>query len=249
MIRMTYSKLSECGPVRTINQDSILTLTGDDVALFCIADGMGGYSEGEKASMTMTEAVEKYWYDNRKLFFGNDNMGVVSDGLEKVISDVNSELYRYGKENAVCGTTVSILCLFGTKYFSLSVGDSRIYLNKNRDFSQITVDEIWSNMWINDLVTGKRVPDPKYGQLLNAVGTDEKITVMKNCGTLTKKMVFLMCSDGLYKYCTEKDIRKAVKYKKKQVTDKRIVELKKKVEKNGEKDNLSVIIIKIDDII
>ena len=245
MIRMTYSKLSECGPVRKINQDSVLALVGDDVALFCIADGMGGYSEGEKASAVMIEAINKYWNDNRELFSGN-NMGIVSDGLEKVISDVNTELFEYGKRNAVCGTTVSLLCLFRSRYFVLSVGDSRIYLRKNRDFSQITVDEIWSNRWITDSITGKRLPDPKYGQLLNAVGTDEKISVMKSCGTLTERMVFLLCSDGLYKFCTEKDIKKAIKYKKKPIEDKRIAALKKIVEKNGEKDNLSVIMIKID---
>ncbi len=248
MIRMTYSQLSECGPVRKINQDSVLALTGDDCALFCIADGMGGYSEGEKASSAMTEAIKKYWDDNRDLFFGN-NMGVVSDGLEKVISDVNTELFEYGKMNAICGTTVSILCLFGSNYFILSVGDSRIYLRKKRDLSQLTVDEIWSNMWITDPVSGRRFPDPKYGQLLNAVGTDESITVMKSCGTLTEKMMFLMCSDGLYKFCTEKDIKKALKYKKKPITEKRIAKLKRAVEINGEKDNLSIVIIKIDGII
>ena len=248
MLRMTYSKLSECGPVRRINQDSVLALTEDAAALFCIADGMGGYSEGEKASSAMTEAVKKYWDDNKELFLGK-YMAIVSDGLEKVISDVNKELFEYGRKNDVCGTTVSILCLLGSNFFVLSVGDSRIYLRKKKDFSQITIDEIWSNMWIRDMITGKTIPDPKYGQLLNAVGTDGKITVMKSCGTLTEKMMFLLCSDGLYKYCTEKEIKKALKYKKKPITDKRIEELKKAVAINGEKDNLSIVIIKIDGII
>jgi len=240
-----FSLLSECGPVRNINQDSVTALQGENGCLFCIADGMGGYSEGEKASGDMIDSINKWWEESGK----NHTMRTMSnaaDELEKVISQVNIGLYEYGKSNLICGTTVSILCIYGDSYFVLAVGDSRIYERKGRKFKKLTVDEIWNNKWVVEASTGKKIPDPKYGMLLNAVGTERTISVMRTCGSIDKNTMFILCSDGLYKFCKEKYIKKAVKYKKKADLKKRIGALKEQVVQNGEKDNLSVILVKVE---
>ncbi|MCR5830503.1 MAG: serine/threonine-protein phosphatase [Lachnospiraceae bacterium] len=247
MNNITYSKLSECGPLRKINQDSILILTHDEMSLFCIADGMGGLSEGEKASSLMTERLSAWWSAHSDMLY-EKNMGQIADGLESVISDVNRELYEYGLSNQQCGTTASILCVSKNMYFILSVGDSRIYMRNKRDFHQLTKDEIWSNQWIIEPRSGVKIPDNKYGMLLNAIGTDKTIIAQRMGGFFEKGSVFLICSDGLYKFCDDRYIKKAMKYSKESVLDRRIGFLKEKVLKNGEKDNLSIIMIKIDDV-
>ena len=247
MIDLTYSSISECGPVRKINQDSIISFSNDRSALFCVADGMGGFSEGEKASKAITDQLTSWWKMNSEKLT-EENIGKAATSLENVIRNVNTALFEYGLENEVCGSTVSILCICETKYIILAVGDSRIYLNHKRHFGQLTVDEIWSNMWIVDPKTGKKTPDPKYGMLLNAVGTEETIMAMRTGGVLEDHSMFLLCSDGLYKFCKEKYIKKATAYSKKAYLDERIAELKKQVVKNGEKDNMSVILIKVDDV-
>lgn len=244
---LTYSQLSECGPVRKINQDSVVAFSNDKASLFCVADGMGGLSEGEKASKAMADRLGTWWSENSAVLC-EENLGDAADSLEIVISDVNKELYEYGLTASVCGTTVSLLCISGSRYIILAVGDSRIYVRHKRMFSQLTRDEIWSNQWIVDPKTGKKIPDKKYGMLLNAVGTDKGIMAQRTGGLLESRSVFLLCSDGLYKFAKEKQIRKAMKYSKKANLVKRISWLKDKVVRNGEKDNLSVIMIKVDDV-
>ena len=109
---------------------------------------------------------------------------------------------------------------------------------------QLTIDEVWENQ------AGLRKEDrqnknhPNYGKLVNAIGT-KKATYYK---TITDEMhqdnVFLLCSDGLYKYCEENYLKKCLRKCKKNNMEPISQALMQKVYQNGARDNISEILIR-----
>ena len=64
---------------------------------------------------------------------------------------------------------------------------------------------------------------------------------------LSPRQLFLLCSDGVSKMCSEKRLRKILQFYQKGVSLAGVVEkLKEEVYKNGASDNLSVILVGID---
>lgn len=55
---------TDIGKARSMNQDSFSVPNSDDIKLYVLADGMGGYSGGEIASSLAVESVIKYVKQN-----------------------------------------------------------------------------------------------------------------------------------------------------------------------------------------
>ena len=116
------------GMVRTVNEDALLT-TGPE--LFALADGMGGYVGGEIASKTAVEAIAYY--------FKNFSYAAPVQ-LEKAIQYANSSILSktlIDPSLKGMGTTVSLVTLARHMAFWGHVGDSRIYLYRDGEFTQI----------------------------------------------------------------------------------------------------------------
>ena len=86
-----------------------------------------------------------------------------------------------------------------------------------------------------------------YGKLVQAVGVGEQISCHARTDQLKKKQIFLLCSDGIYKYCPErfleKEMRTALRTGQLNESMERI---RKKVYDNSAPDNLSAVMILIE---
>lgn len=105
---MEYAKICDIGKVRKVNQDRVLAVSNKDTGLFVVADGMGGYSEGEKASQKIIEKMERWWekfcFKQCKSDFSQNMLQ-----LEQELLHVNREIYLKYNKGKICGSTIALL--------------------------------------------------------------------------------------------------------------------------------------------
>jgi len=239
--------LCETGLKREVNQDAVFWAKTQDAAVCVVADGMGGHFHGEIASNLIKQTVLQCW----EVFLQDNYQGKFRDMLASVrcrLAEANQSLYQeYGK-NSMCGSTFVLLLCCRNQYGILYAGDSRAYVRKGFSFTKLTIDEVWENQ--PNLPEAER-NDPRHpnrGKLVNAFGSDSDLHMRMFTDELKGGELFLLCSDGLYKMCPEKQIKTAMGRARGggDAMKLALIDLKMKTEKAGATDNFSIIMLKAD---
>lgn len=129
---------SHQGTIKEKNEDSFLHLVhpdgkGAEIALFVVADGMGGYDIGEIASRFAINEIRNWWTKRiSKIIKRKDPFTRIIKEGEKKFHEINRSLNTLaGQKNKKMGTTLSLLILYQGSYLILHIGDSRIYHLRN----------------------------------------------------------------------------------------------------------------------
>lgn len=200
---MKYVALSDKGKARKINQDSIFATSDKNAGLFIVADGMGGHSQGEKASQLIVRRMSEWWEVFQKENNSSSFMQIMNS-LKNTAKEVNEEIYQDYNRDDICGSTMVLLFIYKGAYGIISAGDSRIYLYYRWKLRQMTVDEVWEKQ--PDLTSFERKSgwERCHGRLYNAVGIRKEMQFHIVTDQWKTGMIFLICSDGLYKYCQKR---------------------------------------------
>ena len=239
---------SDIGREREINQDAFGAWQSDDAGLFVVADVMGGHADGEKASQLVVVELLNWWNSFSPVLF-EYNFREMLSSVEMTVEYANTLIYDRFNHNDICGTTVTVLFIYHAQYGIIHVGDSRCYMLRSRCWKCLTVDEIWENQ--NNLSIAERnmLNHPNRGKLINAVGVKKYVSSRIVTDVLQKNIVFLLCTDGIYKYCSDRDLKRCVKMCRKDANMKlageKMVDL---VYNNSARDNLTFIIVKCSEI-
>src|SRR5688572_17291865 len=149
-------------------------------AIAAIADGvsMGGMGR-EAAQTTVTSLVRDY--------FGTPETWETTVALDRIIGAQNSWLAGVNRRrHPACGlTTLTALVLRGQGYSLAHVGDTRAYLMRDGEVTQLTHDHAMDH------------PDMQH-QLLRAVGAEERLVVDYRQGEMHVGDVFVLLSDGVH---------------------------------------------------
>ena len=123
-----YAK-SDKGKVREMNQDYYyISNSIDEIQIYILADGMGGYNGGEIASKLAVQSAKSYIEDNFKQIKKDREsiIKLVKDSMEYA----NMVVYEKAKQNQELqgmGTTLEIALIHNNKVYIGHIGDSRIY--------------------------------------------------------------------------------------------------------------------------
>lgn len=243
-MRLEAAGKSDIGLKRKINQDAFCIFQNGEAGLFAVADGMGGYANGEKASRKVIEELGRWW-----LSFLPENYGFefrrMLQAVEQVIEYANRYIYAEYNQKETCGTTVAVLFIYGNLYAVIYAGDSRCYLEHRRKWKQITVDEVWENQSNLEEKERRMKDHPNRGKLVNAVGIKNSICCRVVTDAVCPGSVFLVCSDGLYKFCTDRFMKKCLsKVNGRKNAEWAVDELVREVYANGAGDNVSVVVVR-----
>ena len=180
----------------SFGQTAVLRNTG---ILAVLADGMGGLSGGERVSQKIVMEA---------LTFGSTlQANQVPTALPGMVAGINRAVNQMlgPKGLYTSGSTVVSALITGNALRWISVGDSRVYLYRDGQLSQLSRDHDLLQDWMPDILEGKRsmaeaLRDPDGRKLTSFIGMGELRHVDYNrtpIPLLPGDRVLLM-SDGVY---------------------------------------------------
>ena len=238
-----YAK-SDVGKVREMNQDSYyISNSLDEVQLYMLADGMGGYKGGEIASSLAIQTAKSYIENNFKEI-PKDRDSIIQL-LGSSMEYANMVVYEKSLENPELegmGTTLEIALIYNNKVYIGHIGDSRIYRIRNEFIRKLTQDHSYVQKLVKDGTITKEEAEhhPQKNMLMKALGCNAFIEPDVMVKGFLKDDILVISSDGLTNLVKQEDIFKIVK-KNFEQAPKELVNL---ANDNGGYDNITVVVIK-----
>lgn len=243
------------GKRRDKNEDCFLV--DDDLGLLIVADGMGGHASGEVASQLATNVCANQLKRSLQtghvpVFFhvpNNPNLDPRSLILGDCVKFCNQAVWEAAQstpENHNMGTTLVAALWLDDKLAVAHVGDSRLYQINKGKLKQCTVDHSFVQEQMDrGLLTPEEAEKSDFKNMLTrsvGIGEDVKVDVMEL--NLQEGDYVLLCSDGLTKMVSDKDIE-AVFQQVKNPDD--IAEtLIKKANDAGGGDNITAVVAQLE---
>lgn len=250
-MKIHYAVLNDVGLVRKKNEDAIFFAQDNENGIFLVADGMGGHSAGLHASTIIKQKVFVWWENYLKLEKKPDFLQSLEQ-LKEVFAESNQMILESTKIGEISGSTLGALWINQNRWAVFSCGDSRCYQIEQKfllgKFRRLTTDDVWENQQFNigEMNEEQLQNHENFGKLVRAIGVKPNFSCTVQSNQIQSKAVFILCSDGVYKYCTENYLKKQLlKCLKSDNLKAYIIKIRNEVYKNGALDNLSSILVKV----
>jgi protein phosphatase len=199
--------ISDPGPVRRINEDAFVS--DEALALFAVADGMGGHNAGEVASRLALEALHGFVQRSDASTECTWPCGIERDlsltgnRLKTAVFLANRRVYRAAESHEDyigMGSTIAGVLLDGERIAVAHVGDSRVYVLRGQDLMCLTADDSWRAAILQDagMDARKLEAHPLRHVLTNVLGAREATDIHLLETSRDGVDAVLICSDGLH---------------------------------------------------
>ncbi len=234
---------SDVGKVREMNQDSFYASKPiDEIQLYILADGMGGYNGGEIASKIAVKSAKSYIFNNfTAIEHDREN---IMNLIKNAIEYANMVVYEKSKQTDELdgmGTTIDVCLIYSGKIYIGHVGDSRVYRKRKEFFRRLTTDHSYVQQLVTDgtITTEEAYNHPKKNMLTKALGCTAFVEPDVLVKGYLRDDIILMCSDGLTNMVKDDEISKILS----ESPEKAYKVLVNKANANGGLDNITVITI------
>jgi protein phosphatase len=234
---LRYAVRSDRGLMRTNNEDSVYA----GPRLLALADGMGGHAAGEVASNVVISALA-HLDEDRPI---DDLLSTLRDAT----ADANNHLRDLVMQDPNLdgmGTTLTALLFAGHRVGLVHVGDSRAYLVRGGQLSQITHDDTFVQALIDEgrLTEEEASSHPQRSLILHALnGTDVEPDLSIREVRIGDR--YLLCSDGLSDVVSPDTLLDALQLPDPHESADRLVELALRA---GGPDNVTCIVADVIDV-
>ena len=238
-----YAK-SDVGKVRELNEDSFyISDSLDEIQLYILADGMGGYKGGEVASKLAIQSAKNYIKSNFKEIEKDKDSIIQLVGSS--VEYANMIVYEKSKENDELngmGTTLDVCLIYNNRVFIGHVGDSRVYRIRKEFMRKLTQDHSYVQKLVKDgtITKEEAVHHPQKNMLMKALGCNAFVEPDVMVKGFLKDDILIMNSDGLTNLVSQEEIFREAK-KDIEQAPKELVNL---ANEKGGYDNITVIVIK-----
>ncbi len=223
---------SDIGLARSNNEDSFLAGT----RLLAVADGVGGAAGGEVASATAIAAVAPLdEYEPGYDLIGRLHEAILA-GNAAIAAQVAADAALEGM-----GTTLTAVLFGGQHYGLVNIGDSRTYLLRGGELTQLTHDDSYVQLLIDEGRITREQADrhPHRSVVLQALTGSELVEPAMSIDEARADDRFLLCSDGLSDYVSHERITTVLATSDREHCADALVELALNA---GGRDNITVIV-------
>lgn len=231
-LTLRYAAHSDRGLIRDGNQDSVYA----GPRLLAVADGMGGMAAGDVASNIVIGAMAPLDEDVP----GN----ALVDALRSAVTNATQQLRETVDANPQLegmGTTLTAILFSGSKLGMVHIGDSRAYLLRAGEFAQITKDDTYVQMLVDEgRISAEEASSHPQRSLLTRALDGRDIDAEYSVRQVLTGDRYLICSDGLSGVVSAETIVETMReYADPQQCVERLVQL---ALRGGGPDNITVII-------
>ncbi|HEY7052008.1 MAG TPA: PP2C family serine/threonine-protein phosphatase [Mycobacterium sp.] len=233
---LRYAARSDRGLVRANNEDSVYA----GARLLALADGMGGHAAGEVASQLVIAALAHLDDDEP----GGDLLAK----LDEAVRDGNSAIaahVEHDPELEGMGTTLTAILFAGNKLGLVHIGDSRGYLLRDGELSQITKDDTFVQTLVDEgrITAEEAHSHPQRSLIMRALtGHEVEPTLIMREARAGDR--YLLCSDGLSDPVSHDTILEALQIADVAESADRLIEL---ALRGGGPDNVTVVVADVVD--
>lgn len=248
-LELVVSSVSDAAG-RPTNEDAILVASlpptsdpADDGYILAVADGMGGLERGEVASKLAIDLLGD--------LFARERPADIALALKQAYRRANEAIYaesqKEGAGDGQMGTTLVSAVIHGKYVTIANVGDSRAYLMRANQLTQITID----HSLVNDQVKDGRISadqarrSPQRNILTHALGAepqlDRRLPSIFEIDLLPEDRL-LLCSDGFYDVMQQQDYLDVLAGAD---TGDSARQLSAIAQKRGTNDNVSAIVVAV----
>ncbi len=236
-LTLRYAAISDRGLIRSGNQDSVYA----GPRLIAVADGMGGMAAGDIASSIVISALAPLDEDVPR----GELTSTLADAVEESNARIRAMVEEHPEMEGM-GTTLTAFLFSGSMLGMAHVGDSRAYRLRDDSLLQLTKDDTYVQMLVDDgrISADEAESHPQRSLLLRALGSNEVETTFATLEA-TAGDRYLLCSDGLSGVVSDETIAETLR----EVTDPheaadRLVQL---ALRGGGPDNVTVLVADVTD--
>jgi protein phosphatase len=236
-LTLRYAARSDRGLIRDGNQDSVYA----GPRLLAVADGMGGMAAGDVASNIVIAAMAP---------LDEDVPGdALLDALRSAVDTANQQLRDAVDANPAMegmGTTLTAMLFSGSKFGTVHIGDSRAYLLREGEFVQVTKDDTYVQMLVDEgRISPEEASSHPQRSLLTRALDGRDIDPEYAIRPAVPGDRYMICSDGLTAVVSAETIAESMReYVDPAQCVERLVQL---ALRGGGPDNITVIVADVTD--
>lgn len=233
---LRYAARSDRGLVRANNEDSVYA----GARLLALADGMGGHAAGEVASQLVIAALAHLDDD--------EPGGDLLSNLDQAVREGNAAIaaqVELDPDLDGMGTTLTAILFDGNRLGLVHIGDSRGYLLRDGDLTQITKDDTFVQTLVDEgrITAEEAHSHPQRSLIMRALtGHEVEPTLIMREARAGDR--YLLCSDGLSDPVSQETILEALKIPDVAESADRLIEL---ALRGGGPDNVTVVVADVVD--
>lgn len=203
---MEIALLTDVGQKRSNNQDYVNLYTNRaGIDLIVLADGMGGHRAGHIASEMTATDLGASWVDTQL-----DTLNDVRSWFVDVIEKENQKIYELGQtdEYKGMGTTLEAVVVIDQQMIYAHIGDSRIGLVRDGEYSQLTSDHslVGALVRAGQLTEEEAKRHPQKNIITQSIGQHDPVEADIALKTLEVGDYVIVNSDGLTNMVSKEDI-------------------------------------------
>ena len=235
-LALRYAARSDRGLVRSNNEDSVYA----GARLLALADGMGGHAAGEVASQLVIAALVPLDEDEP----GGDLLHKLEDAVHQGNSDI-AEQVELNPDLDGMGTTLTAILFAGDRLGLVHIGDSRGYLLRDGELTQITKDDTFVQTLVDEgRITAEEAHSHPQRSLIMRALTGHEVDPTLTMREAREGDRYLLCSDGLSDPVRHETILEALKIGDVTASADRLIEL---ALRGGGPDNVTVVVADVVD--
>jgi serine/threonine protein phosphatase PrpC len=209
-VEATVAAKTDLGRVRENNEDKFEFYVPEDPyvlasrgAIYIVCDGMGGHAAGQIAS----EIACKSFIDVYLHHPAHDPEVALYSAVVAANRFVLDNSRAFPDRKGM-GCTLSGLILLQDRYYTVQVGDSRIYRLRDGESAQLTMDHTWvEEAMLAGIITAAEAENHPYKHVLTrAIGAEPDVRPEIVMTPLQVGDVFMLCSDGLVNHVDNETI-------------------------------------------